>query len=447
MNKFLLVILVAMTLPAWGKEKVKTLDQLIEQVRKEGYKERQHARAREKLFLEQRNDQKKNLQALQQKLAAAQRRADTVRKTFEDNEAHIISLEQQEQQKAGAINELFSIVQQNAAEIRTLVSQSMVSAQLPLRSQFLDQLAEQRNRTSMEDLKKIWLLLLEEMNQSGKISRFQAPVITPDGIETTRQVTRIGVFDAVTEGQFLRYLPKAHKFVELAKQPADRFRKVANQFEKAPSGLHPMVIDPSKGAILSLMVQSPDWKERIQHGGAIGYIILIIGAVGFAIVTMRFLVLWINLARVKRQQLATEVQKNNPLGRLINSAETHQQASRDALALRLDETIYQETHSLHFGLTTLTVFAAVTPLLGLLGTVTGMIQTFESISLFGTGDPKLMSGGISQALVTTQLGLAVAIPLLLLHSFLHGRANSIIEVLDEKSVELFEKYDEDKDNE
>ncbi len=441
MNKFILIIMVAVVIPAWGKNKATTLDELVEQVRKEGYQEKQHAQSRETLFLQQRNEQKKHFKALKLKLTAAQHLADELRETFEDNEARIVSLEQQGQQQAGTVNDLFAIVQQNAAEIRTVISLSMVSAQFPQRGQFLDDLAERQDRTSMEDLKKIWLLLLEEMNQSGKIVRFQAPVITPDGTETTQRVTRIGVFGAVTQGQFLRYLPEAHKFVELARQPADRFRSLADQFEKAQSGTHTMVVDPSKGAILALMVQSPDWKERIQQGGIIGYIILLIGAVGLTIVIARFYILGICMRRVKQQQLASEVQEDNPLGRLIDSAKTHQNASRDALALHLDETIHQETSRLHFGLTTLTVFAAVSPLLGLLGTVTGMIQTFESISLFGTGDPKLMSGGISQALVTTQLGLAVAIPLLLLHSFLHGRANSIIEVLDEKGAELFEKYD------
>ena len=106
--------------------------------------------------------------------------------------------------------------------------------------------------------------------------------------------------------------------------------------------------------------------------------------------------------------------------------------------MHLDETINNEASRLYLGLTTLTVFAAVTPLLGLLGTVTGMIETFQSISLYGTGDPKLMSSGISQALITTQLGLAVAIPLLLFHSMLQGKAAKMVEVLESESVHLYE---------
>ncbi|MFP4225112.1 MAG: MotA/TolQ/ExbB proton channel family protein, partial [Desulfobacterales bacterium] len=92
---------------------------------------------------------------------------------------------------------------------------------------------------------------------------------------------------------------------------------------------------------------------------------------------------------------------------------------------------------------TLSILAAVAPLLGLLGTVTGMINTFQVITLFGTGDPKLMSGGISEALVTTQLGLAVAIPIMLLHHFLERRVDKILGDIEEKgnkvTVELLKK--------
>ncbi|SDY36535.1 MotA/TolQ/ExbB proton channel family protein [Nitrosomonas halophila] len=133
---------------------------------------------------------------------------------------------------------------------------------------------------------------------------------------------------------------------------------------------------------------------------------------------------------------------NNPLGRLRSGIQAVRAKSSEVLATRLDEAVSQETSRLFFGLTALTVFAAVTPLMGLLGTVIGMIETFQSISLFGTGDPKLMAGGISYALVTTQLGLAVAIPLLLLQSLLHAQANRIVEILDQQSARLYEQYDQ-----
>ena len=126
------------------------------------------------------------------------------------------------------------------------------------------------------------------------------------------------------------------------------------------------------------------------------------------------------------------------MGRLMVTATEVAQASAEVLTMRFEETINTEARRLNVGLTTLTVFAAEAPLLGLLGTVTGMIETFQSISLFGTGDPKLMSGGISQALITTQLGLVVAIPLLLAHSFLHGKANGMVAILEQQGARLFD---------
>jgi biopolymer transport protein ExbB len=203
-----------------------------------------------------------------------------------------------------------------------------------------------------------------------------------------------------------------------------------------------MAVDPSKGAILALLVESPDLIERINQSGAIGYLILAIGAAGFLIVLWRGAVLSMAWLRIKGQLLKDENLDNNPLGRLRNSIVSVQARSSEILAARLDEAVGQESSRLFFGLTALTVFAAVTPLMGLLGTVIGMIETFQSISLFGTGDPKLMAGGISYALVTTQLGLAVAIPLLLLQSFLHAQANRIVEILDQQSTRLFEQYEQ-----
>jgi len=227
----------------------------------------------------------------------------------------------------------------------------------------------------------------------------------------------------------LRYLPDAGKLVELNRQPAARFQRMAESLEKADSGMHAMALDPSKGAILSLMVQSPDMMERLQQGGAIGYLILALGAVGVLIVIQRSFGLLFARRRIDAQAKSADVNDKNPLGRLQNIAGELNSQNADAITLRLDEQLAEESSLLNRGLSTVAVLAAVSPLLGLLGTVTGMIETFQSITLFGTGDPKLMSGGISQALVTTQLGLAVAIPLVMFHSLLVGRANRIVETL------------------
>ncbi len=171
-------------------------------------------------------------------------------------------------------------------------------------------------------------------------------------------------------------------------------------------------------------------------GGGIGYLILGLGGFALLLVLERFLVLgWIRL-RMLGQEKRPQANSGNPLGRLSLVAEQHTEASLEALDMHLNEAASRETTRLTRGLSTLGVVAAMAPLLGLLGTVTGMIETFQTITLFGSGDPKLMSSGISQALITTQLGLVVAVPVLLLHSFLKGRANRLIETLDRHTTLL-----------
>lgn len=417
------------------------LDDLVARLRREVQQDRRYDEAREQRFIEERNKQHEKLKRLRADLGRAEKQSGALRSRYEENEARLAKLDEQAASEAGELNDLFAMVQQNAAEIGALLDRSMVSAQNPQRGAFLNDLAQRERAISMETLREMWLLLVEEMNESGKVARFTAPVITAEGEERTETVTRAGVFSAVSDGRFLRYLPESRKLVELARQPALRYRDMARELEEAEDGWRPMAVDPSKGAILALLVQSPDFLERLRQSGAIGYVILALGAVGLLIVLWRGLVLALTWMDIRRQSAAESNFGNTPLGRLETSAASTGTRSSEALAARLDDLVHQESSRLFFGLTTLTVFAAVTPLLGLLGTVIGMIETFQSISLFGTGDPKLMAGGISYALVTTQLGLAVAIPLLLLHSFLHGQANRIVDVLDQEAARLFERYD------
>ena len=212
----------------------------------------------------------------------------------------------------------------------------------------------------------------------------------------------------------------------------------ALQFEQQSETLSTVAIDPSRGAILALIVQTPEVSERIQQGGLIGYLILLIGAVGLALGVYRFVVVMIEQRHIGSEVDDPDVDNGFTVSRLRRvAADNTFRADASALAAKLDEVVASAAEKLNRGLPTLAIFAAVSPLLGLLGTVTGMIETFQVITLFGAGDPRLMSGGISQALITTQLGLAVAIPLLLLHSFLQGRANSLITTLDQTATDLF----------
>lgn len=416
------------------------VDQLIQQVREGAKQDRLDNQQRESEFLAEKDLQQQKLAEAKAALKAAEKRAEELRASFDQNEQAIMELQKQLEEESDELNDVFAATRQNVAELQSLVSRSMVTSQFPQRGQFLnDILSSHSHGIAITELRKIWLLLLDEMNQSGKVVRFETPVITAQGEEQLKEVTRIGVFTVTSEGRYLRYLPETNKLVELARQPSGRDQLLARKFEDtSESGFYPMAVDPTKGSILALLVQSPDVWERIRQGGTIGYLILVLGAIGLLIVVYRYVVLTWTAQQIRKQDVHGGETGDNPLGRLIKVAGDVAGSGQEVLGMHLDETINNEASRLYLGLTTLTVFAAVTPLLGLLGTVTGMIETFQSISLYGTGDPKLMSSGISQALITTQLGLAVAIPLLLFHSMLQGKAAKMVEVLESESVHLYE---------
>ncbi|MEN8131201.1 MAG: MotA/TolQ/ExbB proton channel family protein [Pseudomonadota bacterium] len=436
MNRILLLTVLLGVLPEVIAGSPNSLDELLDQVRQDRLVERDHNIERERRFLADRDRQRAGLAEVQAQQDRAEAQAEGLRSEFEQYEGKLSSLGDQLKERTGDMNTLFAAVRQIAADARNTVANSLVSAQLPGRTAFLDQLGQDRQPPTIEDLEGLWMLLLEEMNESGKIRRFKASVITADGEQSEQQITRIGTFNAVSQGHYLKLLAEADQLVELARQPSLRLQSMARELERSSEGIHAVAIDPSRGAILGLMVQSPDLLERIQQGGIIAYLILILGGVGLLIVIERYAVLvWIR-HKVARQLSGHGPSTNNPLARIENIVRKDEYVTMENLAAQLDEGVAEEAHRLQRGLPTLAILAAVTPLLGLLGTVTGMIETFQTITLFGTGDPRLMSGGISQALVTTQLGLAVAIPVLLMHSFLNGRANRLIETLDQQSTVL-----------
>jgi biopolymer transport protein ExbB len=267
-------------------------------------------------------------------------------------------------------------------------------------------------------------------------------VIDTDGSARQRQVTRAGPFTAVSEGRFLRYLPDTATLQAPARQPAGRLQRVAARFEETGSGLVPMVIDPSRGALLGLLGQVPDVSERVMQGRLIGYIIIALAAIGTGVVLERAWRLAVTGRRMERQRRSQHADSGNPLGRVMAVYQQNRNIDTETLELKLDEAILKDTPSLQRGLATVRILAVIAPMLGLLGTVTGLIQTFQSITLFGTGDPRLMAGGISQALVTTVLGLGTAIPLILMHTALSTKSKRLLAVLEQQSAGLIAHHAE-----
>ncbi|MCG7987928.1 MAG: MotA/TolQ/ExbB proton channel family protein [Candidatus Thiodiazotropha weberae] len=412
------------------------LQSLLEEVKKSRQAQQSRDQAREKRFLEQHQQRKSALEAIKQKLQAEQQRQQQLLAQFEAQREELEKLKLTHQQSTGSFGELFGVVRQVASESLNLFKNDLTSSRQQQDLAILEEVASSRSLPSLERLQDLWEIFLTRIIQSGQIWQASLPVILTSGEEQQEQVTVVGLFNALSNGRYLRYLPETARFVELSRQPAPRYQLLAKQAEQSDGGLQKLAIDPSRGAILSLLVASPTLSERIQQGGYIGYFILFLGALGSLVIIERLVSLFLVGRRVKRQLKQEEPMDNNPLGRLLAIDRLHHAISGDALQKHFDEAILRELPKLRRGLRLLAIFAAVAPLLGLLGTVTGMIETFQSITLFGTGDPKLMSGGISQALVTTELGLAVAIPMVLLHSYLAGRSNRVIRLLDQQSAAM-----------
>lgn len=445
--KFVLANILVLLSSAAFAQTPANLDELLEQVKRDRVVEQQQNEMREQEFLEARNQQAQLLEAAKAELAQQEQRTESLNNAFEANENQLAEQESLLNERSGSLGELFGTVRQIANESRAMLESSVTSVQHPERVEFLQQLAERKQQPTIDELRQLWLVLQQEMTESGKVETFNTPVITASGEVAERDVTRIGVFTFFSEGNYLRYLPETQDLVELARQPVPRLQEIAREFENADANeWQPVVVDPTRGAIMALLVQTPDLKERIQQGGWIGYIIITLGVIGLLIALVRFVLLFRAERGVRQQQKQATPDNKNPLGRILSVYDEKHADDVETLQLKLDEAILRETPSIERGLVTLAILAAVAPMLGLLGTVSGMIETFQSITLFGTGDPKLMSGGISQALVTTELGLAVAIPILLIHSALSSKSNRLIQILDEESASIVARNAEQHKN-
>jgi len=418
-----------------------SLDELLQQVKRIKSEEAKENAAREAAFVRDKERQQQLLQDARAKLAAEEARADALRSRFDENEKKLAEMEETLQQRQGNLGELFGVVRQVAGDTAGVVSGSLVSSQYPDREDALIALGKEKDLPSIEQLEGLWFALQQEMTESGKVVQFQGAVVSPEGVAEPRKVTRVGVFNAVSDGKFLRYISETGQLVELSRQPQPRFLAMAAGLEGASGEMVPMALDPSRGSILSMLVQAPDLVERVAQGREIGYIIIVLAIVGLLVAVYRLFDLSIMGLKV-RSQLKHDDQpkRNNPLGRVLSVYHDNPDVDLETLERRLDEAIIKETPRVQRGLSIIKILAVVAPLLGLLGTVTGMIQTFQSITLFGTGDPKLMAGGISQALVTTVLGLMAAIPLTFLHALVASRSRNLVQVLDEQSAGIIARH-------
>lgn len=434
---FLALLLLLCTQPPAFADHPTSLDHLLRQVQEASRREAGVRRERERQFLAEKADRKAALEDMRRRVEQQRKRGAELKLQFDRNEKELQQLQEALERRAGNLGELFGTVRQSANDLQASLRDSLVSAQFPGRAQWLDTLARSHKLPNVTELERLWLLLLQEIDQAGKSSRFSAPVTGSDGITREQEVVRIGVFDAIAGDRFLRYLPDSGRLMELARQPAAHERRLAADFAAATGGYLPMIVDPTRGGLLGLLVQRPTLTERIRQGGTVGYIILAVAVFGLLLTLYRLLYLQRVAAKVRHQlQHPAEARDDNPLGRVLLAAQGAAGEDIESVERLLDEAILRETPALQRGLSLIKLLAAVAPLLGLLGTVTGMILTFQSISLFGTSDPKLMADGISQALVTTVMGLVTAIPLLFFHTLMASRSRTLVQILDEQSAGL-----------
>ncbi len=415
-----------------------SIDDLLRQVQQGRASDNAENQRRIAEFQANRARQRQLLGQAQQQKAAEEQTSRNLEATFDVNDTEIGQLEVDLDERLGDLKELFGVVQQAAGDARGEFSTSLTHLQFPERITFLDDLAKKLGQTSelasIEDMEKLWYELLREINESGKVVTFPTEVTTSAGTVETQDVTRVGVFNIVSDGKYLDFVEDTGALIELPRQPQARFLDKVSDLEGSTAGFTSFGVDPSRGQLLGALIKSPTLRERIDQGGPVGRIIIVVGIVAVLIAIWRLIVLTGISARVGAQMRKPDQPGNNPLGRVLQVYQDNPNADVETLELKLGEQILKETPKLNRWTALLKIVAVVAPLMGLLGTVTGMIVTFQQITLFGTGDPQVMAGGISQALVTTVLGLCVAIPTVLLHTFVSSRAKRLTQILQEEAA-------------
>ena len=442
-----------------------SLDDLLQLVQERRVVESQEHKEREQRFAREKAAQAKLLAQAEEEQRQLEQRSNRLETNFEENELRISERQQQLDQRLGSLRELFGVLQQVAGDTRGLFGSSLISAEFPNRGEWLGVLAAKMGTASelatIEEMEQLWFELQREMTESSRISRFPASITMLSGEHQETDVIRVGAFALIGDGQYINYDPHDGALVELARQPSARFASTVENLEEAgPDQVVPFAVDPTRGSLLALLIQAATVGERVGslfggiakgecylpfcdgQGGYVGSVIILGGLIGVLLAIERLVTLSIIGAKVNAQKKSDATYDDNPLGRVLNVYHQNRSVDVETLELKLGEAILVETPKITRNITLIQVISVVAPLLGLLGTVIGMILTFQAITLFGTGDPKTMAGGISTALMTTVLGLCVAIPTTLFHAIVAQRSRSVIHVLEEQTQGIIAEHAE-----
>jgi len=423
-----------------------TMGELLRLIEQGQARDSQEARQREADFARRRNEQQNLLNQARAERNRQENESARLEQLFETNQAKITTARGQLDERLGALKELFGVLQTVSGDTQGRFSASLTNIQYPDRGDFLvalgTKMASATELASIEDIERLWFELQREVSESGRVVSFNHLVTRANGDQEQVDVVRVGAFNIVADFGYLEFDDNEGALSELQRQPPGRYAGTTSDLVSADSGYVDFGVDVTRGGILGLLVESPTVMDRIHQGGIVGYCIIGLGIIGLLIAIIRFLGLTSDSRKVATQLKRDSASTDNPLGRVLAAYESNQNADTETIELKLSEAALKEMPGLTKGLLLIKVISVVAPLMGLLGTVTGMIKTFQVITLYGAGDPKMMAGGISQALMTTVLGLVVAIPMVLLHTVVSGQSRKVINILQSQSAGLIAKHSE-----
>ncbi|EGR2449194.1 MotA/TolQ/ExbB proton channel family protein [Vibrio cholerae] len=425
----------ALSLPFAFASVANASNSLVQQATQEKAQQQQHNQQREAGFVQTAQE----LQAAKAELLAErnrlQKEADQLSSQFSDNENTLARLEETLRLETGSLGEMFGVVRQNAKELQSELDQSVTGVEPRAHQQSIDDVVAAKTLPSMVQLRGLWQAMSEEIRASGQVQTTEIQWLNGQGETQTVPALRLGSLGLISEQGYVKWDNARQQALSYQQLPSD-FPTFSHIRTLVDGDVVTMKVDPSRGVLLEQLALTPTLSQRLQAGGVIGNVILVLLGVGLIIALYRGAILATLRQKIKAQLKNPEQPGNNPLGRILAVYNKEQQRSVEALELRLLEAVVDEQNHLETGLSMLKLLAALAPMLGLLGTVTGMIETFQVITQFGNGDPKVMAGGISMALVTTVEGLIAAIPLLLGHNILSAQAEAIRNILEKQGIGL-----------
>tara|TARA_B100000886_G_scaffold65674_1_gene41158 strand:- start:2076 stop:3407 length:1332 start_codon:yes stop_codon:yes gene_type:complete len=402
-------------------ERVEKIQDLIDRVEQNREELSSIDKARLDNFINKVADRRFLLSKAKKQLADEEARNQRLEDLFEANEIKLSELETELNIKLGVLGELFGVARQMAGELQADSETAYNFSEYPKRTDTLNEIGKIKVH-SLKNLEDLWFLHLNEINSSGEVKEISANIINSSGDIEETQLVRYGPFNIVENRSFVKTDIANNAFSVLQKQPDRSLRRNFRSHYRS-DGYSVAPIDPTRGFLLSLYLDKPSTFERIAQGKLIGFIIVIIGISGLIFAGYRYYSLY---------QYSKTISSNDD-NDVFNKIQSISNNTRDieAFERECDEVLLTVNGNLSFGVNWIKFLAAVAPLLGLLGTVIGMIETFQAITVFGTGDPKQMAGGISQALVTTMLGLIFAAPLLAMYTLLSEKVSGILQEIEE----------------